>query len=141
MNPSEILNSRAFADLLVTLREHFDYIVMDSPASIRLTDARILATLSDATVLALEANPSRPDAEQAVEGLRSVGANLVGMVVTNLERDEKNWGVDCNDAEVSALAVAPDGVTVAIADTSGRAHLLRLPRFWLGDRYGHRRRC
>lgn len=105
MNPAEILNSHAFAETLQKLGERYDYIVMDSPATVRLTDSRILATLADATLLALEANPARPDAEQAVEGLRSVGANLVGLVVTNMQRDEKNWNVEINEPETKAAPV------------------------------------
>ncbi|MHC4996560.1 MAG: GumC family protein [Planctomycetota bacterium] len=96
-NPSEILNSRAFADRLAELSERYDYIVMDSPGTLRVTDARILATLADVTVLALESNPLRFEAEEAADGLRSVGAGPVGLVVTNLERDEKRWGVQALD--------------------------------------------
>jgi polysaccharide biosynthesis transport protein len=86
-NPSEILNSREFADLVDTLAEKYDHILFDSPPVNLVTDARILAAISDATVMVLRADKStRKAGEHARNALLAVGARLLGAVVNDAPR-------------------------------------------------------
>src|SRR5690606_2751592 len=50
LNPSEILNSQAFSDMIDELSVRYDHIVIDSPPVNAVTDARILGALCDVTV-------------------------------------------------------------------------------------------
>ncbi|MDB5304736.1 MAG: hypothetical protein JWM97_2285 [Phycisphaerales bacterium] len=84
-NPSELLASRRFSQLMQALVETFDRIVIDSPPLMTVADARILAASADATVLVLRMNQSmRKFGVMAVDSLERVGANVLGAVANDV---------------------------------------------------------
>jgi capsular exopolysaccharide synthesis family protein len=86
-NPSEILNSQEFGELVDRLALKYDHIIFDSPPVNLVTDARILGAVCDATVLVLRAEKStRKAAEHARNALLSVGAKVIGAVVNDAAR-------------------------------------------------------
>jgi capsular exopolysaccharide synthesis family protein len=86
-NPSEILNSDAFAKLLMNLAGRYDMIVLDSPPVSPVTDARILGAICDATLLVLKSDRTkRGNAMLAADALHSVGARLLGVVCNGVTR-------------------------------------------------------
>jgi len=86
-NPSEILNSDAFAKLLMSLSSRYDMIVLDSPPVSPVTDARILGAICDATLLVLKTDKStRKNATLSADALHSVGARLLGVVCNGVTR-------------------------------------------------------
>ena len=92
-NPSEMLNSQIFADTLAKLGERYDHIVIDSPPVIPVTDARILSAICDVTLLVLRAERStRRAAEQTMEGLLSVGGQVLGVIVNDVPRRRGRYG-------------------------------------------------
>jgi capsular exopolysaccharide synthesis family protein len=81
-NPAELLNSTAFGKLLEELSGRYDFVVLDSPPVLPVTDARIVAAYCDVTLLVLRAGKSsRRQAEQAHSALLSVGARVLGGVM------------------------------------------------------------
>lgn len=91
-NPSEILGSSRFADLLKEARNGFDYVIIDSPPVGVVPDPLILAAQSDAALLVLDAQGTRKDSlRKAMRSLQSVGASVIGTVANNLE-EGKNPG-------------------------------------------------
>lgn len=54
-DPTSLLSSAAFEDLLGTLTERFDLVLLDSPAALAVPDAEILATLADGVLLLVDA--------------------------------------------------------------------------------------
>jgi capsular exopolysaccharide synthesis family protein len=81
-NPADLVHSEAFGRLLETLQTKFDRIVVDSPPVCIVTDAVVLSTRLDATVLVVRAKRTRRDAvRQAFRVLRDVGGNLSGFVL------------------------------------------------------------
>lgn len=92
-NPSEILNSQTFADLLEELVAKYDHVILDSPPVMPVTDARILAAFCDATVLALRANRSTvKGATYTRDILQGVGSQLLGVVVNDIPRRRGLYG-------------------------------------------------
>jgi capsular exopolysaccharide synthesis family protein len=86
-NPSEILNSQEFGELIDRLAMKYDHILFDSPPANLVTDARILGAVCDATILVLRAEKStRKAAEHARNALLSVGARVLGAVVNDVPR-------------------------------------------------------
>lgn len=86
-NPSELLNSAAFMELIDRLAAQYDQIIIDSPPVLAVTDARILGALCDITILVLRAEKStRKGSEHAVERLQNVGARILGAVVNDVPR-------------------------------------------------------
>jgi len=92
-NPSEMLSSSAFSRTLKDLASRYDRIIIDSPSVIPMTDARILGALSDVTVLILRAKKStRTASHQARDCLFSVGAHLLGVVVSGVSKRNGRYG-------------------------------------------------
>ncbi len=84
-NPSELLDSKHFAKLMQTLSAAFDRIIIDSPPLISVTDARILASSADVTLLVLRMNKSmRALGTLALDGLEKVGANVIGAIANDV---------------------------------------------------------
>jgi polysaccharide biosynthesis transport protein len=86
-NPTEILNSREFGDLLEQLAEKYDHVVIDTPPVQSVNDTRIIAALCDATLIVLKAQTAhRRQVEQTRDSLLSVGARVIGLVVNDVPR-------------------------------------------------------
>jgi len=93
-NPSEILNSDAFAEILKEeLARRYDRIIIDSPPVGPVTDSQILAAICDVTVMVLRAERStRKHSQQARDVLGSVGSRLLGAVVNDVPRKHGRYG-------------------------------------------------
>jgi succinoglycan biosynthesis transport protein ExoP len=85
INPSELLTSKRFGELMRALGDTFDRIVIDSPPLMMFTDAQILAASADVTLLVLRMNQSmRQVGMLAMDALTKVGANLQGAVANDV---------------------------------------------------------
>ncbi len=85
-NPADLLGSRRFAGLLGRARQEFDYVLLDAPTVETASDAAVLATQADGTLLTIDSRKtSRTALGRAVHELRLVGADLLGVVVNNAE--------------------------------------------------------
>lgn len=80
-NPTEILQSGAFAGVMETLSPHFDWILIDTPPVAPLTDALCLARIADASLLVLRAGHTPQDA--ADEALSLLGPGRVAGIIFN----------------------------------------------------------
>jgi non-specific protein-tyrosine kinase len=84
-NPSELLGSRRLQELMKLLTQHVDMVVIDSPPVLPVTDAAVLAQGVDGVLLVVDAGETRRQiALQAVESLRQVGANVIGVVLNRV---------------------------------------------------------
>jgi capsular exopolysaccharide synthesis family protein len=82
-NPSELLGSKAMAELLRRQRERFDVVLIDAPPLLPVTDAAIVSTLADGAVLVVRhGSTSRSRVLQAATSLRTIGARLLGTALT-----------------------------------------------------------
>ncbi|WP_410965798.1 tyrosine-protein kinase family protein, partial [Salmonella sp. SAL4438] len=81
------------ADALLTgLRAEADLIVVDSPPLLAVTDAAVLATKMDGTVLVVDAGATRVDvARRAVAALTRVGVKPIGAVVNRFDRRDARY--------------------------------------------------
>ncbi|GAB3248816.1 polysaccharide biosynthesis tyrosine autokinase [Nocardioides dilutus] len=113
-NPSELLQSRAMAELLADLREQFDIVVIDAPPLLPVTDAALLAAMSDgAIVVTRHGRTTRDQLAHAIERLDAVDAKTLG-VVLNLTR-----GKDGGDAYAYSYSYSYAPQRTA-SDESGR---------------------
>jgi capsular exopolysaccharide synthesis family protein len=84
-NPSELLGSRAMLALLDQMSSQFDYILIDAPPLLPVTDAAVLSKLtSGAIVIAAAARTKRSELASALTSLEHVGSKTLGIVVTML---------------------------------------------------------
>ena len=92
-NPSEILNSQSFNEILEELSVRYEHVVIDSPPVMAVADARILAAMCSVTILVLRAQSStRKAALHARKALQSVGAAILGVVVNDVPRGRDRYG-------------------------------------------------
>ena len=85
-NPSELLSSNKMDELFAKLREEYDYIIVDSPPIIAVTDALILSKKVDQLVLVIRVNSTeREIIEQAKSLLKNIDVKAAGVVVNGIE--------------------------------------------------------
>lgn len=85
-NPSELLGSTKMRRLLEVLEKQYDFVIIDSPPVLSVTDAAVLSALSGITLVVVRANKSRKgEFKQVVERLNDVNANLAGAVLNSLK--------------------------------------------------------
>jgi capsular exopolysaccharide synthesis family protein len=85
-NPIEMLNSERFIAALEHLSSVYDHVVIDAPPTVPVDDARIIAASCDVTLLVLRAGrANRRLSETARDGLIAVGANILGIVVNDVQ--------------------------------------------------------
>jgi capsular exopolysaccharide synthesis family protein len=81
-NPSELLSSDRMRDWLKTMRSRFDYVVVDTPPTLAVTDATILGMLVDGVVLTLRSGKvTREEARLCRDRLRQAGIKILGAVL------------------------------------------------------------
>jgi capsular exopolysaccharide synthesis family protein len=84
--PPDLLDSDRMRELMAQWRTQFSQIIIDAPPVLGLSDAVILATMSDMVVLVVRAKQSRKqDLRHAMEILADVGANLGGAVINDFD--------------------------------------------------------
>jgi polysaccharide biosynthesis transport protein len=83
-NPSEALTLPEMESLLELLRTHYDYIIVDTPPLLVVSDPSIVASMVDAVVMAIRIRrKSRPNSKESLSILRAAGARVIGVVINN----------------------------------------------------------
>lgn len=84
-NPSELLGSMAMSQLLEQLTNQFDYVLIDAPPLLLVTDAAVVSKLAGGAILvAASGSTKKQELAGAVRTLEAIGSKLVGIVVTML---------------------------------------------------------
>jgi capsular exopolysaccharide synthesis family protein len=98
-NPSELLSSERFAELVNQVRQRFDYllidsshVLMDSSSLGALADPVVLATQVDEVLLVLNAQSTDKETlQRAVHTLETGGANILGTIVNNVKVSRRGY--------------------------------------------------
>ena len=82
-NPTDVIASDSFKQLVIDLSARFDYVIFDTPPVATFVDAAIIASLVDAAILVVRMNfTKRQVLQDAYEQLRKSGANVIGTVAS-----------------------------------------------------------
>ncbi|MCA1031095.1 polysaccharide biosynthesis tyrosine autokinase [Bacillus timonensis] len=82
-NPAELLSSKKMNELLTEIKQHFDFIIIDSPPLV-VTDAVILSTKVDGCIFVVNSEETkRNSAQKSIKKLSQVEANVVGVVLND----------------------------------------------------------
>ena len=85
-NPSEVLSSPKMAELVKVLREKFDYVLIDTPPVLVVTDPLTVAPWADAVIGVIKlSSRTRREATATVERIQEVGGEMLGVVVNELD--------------------------------------------------------
>lgn len=92
-NPSEILLHNRFSALLDNLKKQYDYIIIDTPPILAVTDAAIVGRLVGATLMIVKAglHPLR-ELEQAHKRLTQSGVRVNGVVFNGIVKTSSSSG-------------------------------------------------
>jgi len=92
-NPAELLSSERFADALASLREKFDFVIVDTPPILVVSDPAIVAGIVDAVLLTVRLRRNlKPIATRAAQMLHSINTNMLGVVVNGIGVGGNGYG-------------------------------------------------
>ncbi len=84
-NASEILSSKTMLSLIEEMKREYGIVIFDSPPLLPVTDATVLASVVDGVVLVVRAEKtSKEGVKRSIDLLRSVGAKVLGAVLTGV---------------------------------------------------------
>lgn len=84
-NPSELLGSETMRALLQQLSDRFDYVIIDAPPLLPVTDAAVVSRLADGAIVVVGAGViNREDVTRALESLDTVDAKVLGIVMNRV---------------------------------------------------------
>lgn len=130
-NPSELVGSRAMAELLESLSLDFDLVVVDAPPLLPVADAASLATKADGVVLLCRHGVTESnDVAEAVRSLHAVSAVLLGTVMTMAPAAKKGsygYGSYVSDV-VGGSRPGKEEQATADEDEAGRTRPTPRPR-------------
>ncbi len=107
--PIEILGTLELRQLLSALENHYDRVILDSPAVLGMADCRMLGRMVDAALLVVRAGAHQlVTLQRAKAMLEQSRVPIAGVVVNGLSEDVQNWssyGYDGAQAGISARSV------------------------------------
>lgn len=90
--PAEFLMSHKLRTLINQLKTKYDRIIVDTPPMSAVTDASIISTFCDGTLLVVANRTTRIDiAYRAIKDLQDHGANVLGAVMTKVRKKENEY--------------------------------------------------
>ena len=85
-NPTELLGSKRFKDFLASLSHHFDWVIIDTPPVMAVTDSSVVAHLATGVLFVVGSEmTSRHSAHRAIEQLTRARAKFVGAVLNRVD--------------------------------------------------------
>ncbi|HWR45847.1 CpsD/CapB family tyrosine-protein kinase [Sporomusa sp.] len=90
-NPSELLGSARMREIIDSLKELADIVIIDAPPTVAVTDACVLASSVDGILLVLGAGEVRPEmAQKAKELLTKANGHILGVILNRVEIEEEH---------------------------------------------------
>jgi polysaccharide biosynthesis transport protein len=84
-NPAELLSSHKFEELIAILRKQFEYIIIDCPPLLPVTDAAIVSAKSDGCVLVVHAGVTKkPHFVGSRDAIKNVGSTILGVIINKI---------------------------------------------------------
>lgn len=96
-NPSELLSSDRMRSMIQESMATYRFVILDSPPLLNRADSRILGSMAGATILVVKGGDTPRQVVQYAESqARSGGANIIGVVLNNLESSLNDYSYyDC----------------------------------------------
>ena len=89
-NPSELLGSNRMGDVLETLAQQYDRIVIDSPPVTAVTDSIILGKLADGVIMVIQGFETPQKVVQTgLSQIQNVQAKVLGGVLNGVDMDKE----------------------------------------------------
>jgi capsular exopolysaccharide synthesis family protein len=99
INPTDLLASASFAELIEALGKRYDHVLIDCAPVLGLADAPIVAGVAEATIFVIESGRTRiRGAATALGRLRATGGHVVGAVLSRFDPQTSGYGYEYNYA-------------------------------------------
>jgi polysaccharide biosynthesis transport protein len=87
-NPAELLTGPLLATTLDQMKQEYDYVIVDTPPLLPVTDPCSVAAHADGVILVVQmGRNTRPNAERACSLLETLGVRLLGVVMNRMTKD------------------------------------------------------
>lgn len=91
--PAELLGSKRMVEFLKEASQKFDRVILDSPPVVAVTDACVLASITDGVIqVVASARSSRKILERGKDQLEAVGARIVGVILNDVKMKRSGYG-------------------------------------------------
>ncbi|MEY8292040.1 CpsD/CapB family tyrosine-protein kinase [Carnobacteriaceae bacterium 52-44] len=91
-NPSELMGSKRMTELIDQMKENYDLVIFDNPPLLAVTDAQIMATKVDGTIVVVpKGEVTKDELDKAADLLDNVQANVLGTVLNKVEVDADTY--------------------------------------------------
>jgi len=91
-NPSELLGSNAMKQFIAEVRHDYDYIVMDTPPTLPVTDSTVIGAAADAMIIVLKSGETEEQAAQrTLAQLRRVHTRIAGVVLNGVSARHEQY--------------------------------------------------
>jgi len=90
-NPSELINSKSIKDLIKQLSAFYDYILLDTPPVVLVSDPLTIASYSDAVIITIAYSETEKEiAKKTIDSLMHVNANIIGTILNKVPITKQN---------------------------------------------------
>ena len=124
-NPGELLGSQAFRHILDELQERYDWVIVDTPPILPVTDGALVATTVDAVIVAVRyGKRNYDDVTRTLASLRAVHAPIIGTVLTAVPQNSDegryvgSYSRYESGSEHKSAAVAPASSATSTGSTT-----------------------
>ena len=91
-NPSELLNGKVFAKLMIELKQRYDYVLIDTPPMANVVDAAIVGKVCEELVQGITEEKARNGNKFTIKQLEKSGTHMLGAVLNKVDaRKEKYY--------------------------------------------------
>ena len=92
-NPSELLGSERMQNILQRAKEEYDYVLIDTPPVLPVTDALVLGRMVDGLILVIDSGEIKVEMAREVKNqLVHAGANILGVVLNKVRSEHHGYG-------------------------------------------------
>lgn len=92
-NPSELLGSERMKNVLQRAKEQYDYVLIDTPPVMPVTDALIVSRFVDGMILVIASAEVKVEmARDVKKQLVNAGANILGVVLNKVRSEHHGYG-------------------------------------------------
>ena len=92
-NPSELLGSERMQNILQRAKEEYDYVLIDTPPVLPVTDSLVLGSMVDGLILVIDSGEIKVEMAREVKNqLVHAGANILGGVLNKVRSEHHGYG-------------------------------------------------
>ncbi len=118
-NPAELLGNMAFERMVNELRSEYDYIIIDTPPMMAVSDPSVVASRVDVLLMVVRLGKNKiTTIRNGCETLSALGVNIIGTVINDVPNaDTKLYGGAYHETPTASGQLAPTPVTVSPVTT------------------------